>query len=161
MKKILICLILSLFLIGFVSAADLPKFTLPDGFDDVGDGIYIKYDSSKKPNQTFAILKYTEHDAGDFLINDTKYGYTTYNGTNDTAYHFADKKLGEKGSVEIIEIDGNRFIVESWDTLDSDDLDFNSTFKNLVQFNKLNNITPLNLTEILEQELSNQTIITK
>ena len=44
MKKILICLILSLFLIGIVSAADLPNFTIPNGFDDIGDGVYIKYD---------------------------------------------------------------------------------------------------------------------
>lgn len=48
MKKIAICLILSLFLIGFVSAANVANFKLPDGFDDVGDGVYIKYDSSKK-----------------------------------------------------------------------------------------------------------------
>ena len=128
MKKILICLILSLFLIGFVSAADLPKFNLPDGFDDVGDGIFIKYDSSKKPIQTFAIIEYTEHDAGDYLLNDSEYGYTIYNNTN---------------------------------ALKGDDLDFNATFNNLLQFNKLNNITPINATEIIEQELMNQTNSTK
>ena len=159
MKKILICLILGLFLIGFVSAVDLPKFTLPDGFDDVGDGIFIKYDSHKKPNQTFAILEYNEHDAGDFLLNDTKYGYTVYNGTNNT-YHFADEKLKEKGTVEIIELDGKKFIVESCDSLDGDDLDFTATFNNLLLFNKLNNITPLNITEIIEKDLANQTIVT-
>lgn len=156
MKKILVFLILSLFLIGFVSAVELPKFTLPDGFDDVGDGIFIKYDSSKKPNQTFAIIEYTEHDAGDYLLNDTDYGYTVYNSTNDT-YNFVDSKLKEKGSIELIEIDGKRFIVESWDALDGDDLDFTTTFNNLLQFNKLNNITPINATEIIENELLNQT----
>ena len=156
MKKILVILILSLFLIGFVSAVELPNFTLPDGFDDVGDGIFIKYDSSKKPNQTLAIIEYTEHDAGDYLLNDTDYGYTVFNSTNDT-YNFVDSKLKEKGTIELIEIDGKRFIVESWDALDGDDLDFTVTFNNLLQFNKLNNITPINATEIIENELLNQT----
>ena len=156
MKKIIVCLILSLFLIGFVSAVELPKFNVPDGFNDTGDGVFIKYDSFKKPNETLAVIEYTEHDAGDYLVNDTKYGYTVYNSTNNT-YNFVDKKLGEKGSIELIEIDGKRFSVESWDKLEGDDLDFTVTFDNLMEFNKLNNITPINATQIINLELLNQT----
>ena len=155
-KKVMICLILSLFLIGFASAADLPNFNFPDDFKDVGDGIFIKYDSSNKPLQTFAVIEYTVTDAGDYLLNDTDYGYTVYNSTNNT-FNFADEKLKEKGTIELIEIDGKKFIVESWDSLDGDKLDFKTTFNNILEFNKLNNITPLNITEIIDQDLANET----
>ena len=160
MKKILICLILSLFLIGFVSAADLPKFNMIDGFNDTGDGIFLKYGSDNKISQTFFILEYNEHDASDYLLNDTDYGYIVSNGTNDT-YNFVDKPLKEKGSIELIELDGKRFIVESWNPIEGDDHDFTDTFNNILQFNKLNNITPLNATEIIENELLNKTNSTK
>lgn len=160
MKKILLCLILSLFLIGCVSAANLPNFIMIDGFNDTGDGIFLKYDSNKKVEQTFFILEYNEHDAGDYLLNDTDYGYTVFNNTNDT-YNFVDEKLKEKGSIELIELDGKRYIVESWDAIKGDDHDFTGTFNNLLQFNKLNNITPINATEIIEKELLNQTNSTK
>ena len=155
-KKLLICLILSIFLIGFVSAADLPNLVFPDDFKDVGDGVYIKYDSSNLPEQTFAIIEYTQTDAGDYLLNDTEYGYKVYNSTNDT-YNFVDEKLKEKGSIELVEINGVKYIIESWNALDGDDLDFTVTFDNLLKLNKLNNLTPLNATEIIEQELTNQT----
>lgn len=160
MKKILLCLILSLFLIGFVSAADLPNVIMLDGFNDSGDGLYLKYDSNNKVAQTFFILEFNEHDAGDYLLNDTKYGYTVYNSTNDT-YNFVDEKLKEKGSIELIELDGKRFIVESWDAISGDDHDFTDTFNNLMQFNKLNNITPINATEVIQNELLNKTNSTK
>lgn len=147
MKKIAICLILSLFLIGFVSAANVANFKLPDGFDDVGDGVYIKYDSSKKPEQTFAIINYTKYDAQDYLKNDTKYGYTVYNATNNT-FNFVDEKLNEKGSIEIIEVNGQKYIVESWNAIGSDNKDFTATFNNLLEFNKMNNVTPINSTNM-------------
>ena len=161
MKKILICLILSLFLIGCVSASELPKFTMLDGYDDIGDGLYLKYGSNNKVVQTFFILEYNEHDAGDYLLNDTEYGYTVYNGTNDTYYNFVDEKLEEKGSIELVEFDGKKFIVESWDNIEGNNHDFNDTYNNLLKFNKLNNLKPLNATEIIEKELMNQTNSTK
>lgn len=160
MKKILLCLILSLFLIGCVSAIDLPNFVMMDGFDDAGDGVYLKHDSNNNVEQKFFILKFNEHDAGDYLLNDTKYGYNVFNSTNDT-YNFVDEKLKEKGSIEIIEVGGQRFIIESWNDIKGNDHDFTVTFNNLMQFNKLNNITPLNATEIIENELLNKTNSTK
>ena len=160
MKKILFCLILGLFLMGCVSAANLPDFAMVDGFNDTGDGIFLKYDSNKKVEQTFFILEYNVHDAGDYLLNDTEYGYTVFNSTNNT-FNFVDEKLKEKGCIELIEFEGKRYIVESWNDITGNDHDFTDTFNNLMQFNKLNNITPLNATEIIEKELLNQTNSTK
>ena len=111
MKKILLCLILGLFLIGFASAANLPNFKMIDGFNDTGDGLFLKYGSNNKVEQTFFILEYNEHDAADYLSNDTAYGYTIYNSTNGT-YNFVDKPLKEIGSIELIEFEGKRYIVE-------------------------------------------------
>ena len=156
LKKIAVCLILTLFLICAVSAANMTNFTLPDDFEDVGDGVYIKYDSAKKVEQTFAIIKYTQYDAEDYLKNDTSYGYTVYNGTNNT-FNFVDEKLNEKGSIELVEIDGQKYIVESWNAIDGNANDFTKTFQNLLDFNKLNNVKPINSTEVLANLTGNVT----
>ncbi|MDO5859632.1 hypothetical protein [Methanobrevibacter sp.] len=155
-KKIAVCLILSLFLVGCVCAANAVYFTLPDDFDDVGNGVYIKYDSSKKPEQTFAIINYTQYDAEDYLKNDTEYGYSVYNGTNET-FNFVDEKLSEKGSIEIIEVDGQKYIVESWNAIEGNNHDFTTTFQNLMEFNKLNNVKQVNATEVLNNLTTNET----
>lgn len=102
---------------------------------------------AKKPEQTFAIINYTKYDAQDYLKNDTKYGYTVYNATNNT-FNFVDEKLNEKGSIEIIEVNGQKYIVESWNAIGSDNKDFTATFNNLLEFNKMNNVTPINSTNM-------------
>ena len=153
-KKVMICLILSLFLIGFVSAADLPNLTFSDDFKDVGNGVFIKYDAFKKPEQTLAVIEFTTHDASDYLKNDTSYGYSVHNNTN-TTFNFVDEKLKEKGTIEMIEINGTKYIVESWDAIQGSNHDFTATDKNILNFNKLNNITPIGAAEAIE--LSNQT----
>lgn len=144
-RKFLIGLFLICMLIGAVSAVDLTQFTTPTDFEDVGDGVYVLYDSGKNPLQILSVVEFTEHDADDYLTNDTENEYTVFEGENST-YNFVDKSIDEKGSFEIIKVGNDKFIIDFAKRGIDNENDFNETFTNLLEFNKLNNVTPLNET---------------
>ena len=147
-KKIIIFSILTILLMGFVSAQGVSDFKFSGDFKDVGDGVYIKYDSKGNVEQTLAIISYSNHSGKDYFKNDTGYGYSANESKNST-FTFVDTVLKEQGSCEIINVSGNAFIVESWEPMDSKNA-FSETFNNLMEFNKLNNVTPVNVTEIIK-----------
>jgi len=138
-KKIVIFLVFSLVMVGVVSAVGITDFKAPDNFEDVGDGVYVLYDSSKNPNQILSVIAYTEHDAEDYITNDTENNYTVFEGENNT-YNFVDESVGEKGTFELIEVDGVKFIIDFAKRGIDDKTDFNETFNSLMEFNKLNNV---------------------
>ncbi len=139
LKKIMFFLILCLMMVGVVSAVDITSFTAPDNFEDVGDGVYVVYDSFKNPVQVLAVINYTEHDADDYVTNDSNNDYTVFEGENNT-YHFVDGSMDEKGSFELVEVDGVKFIIDFAKMGIDNKNDFNETFNNLMEFNKLNNL---------------------
>lgn len=129
---------------------DIASFTVPSNFEDIGSGIYVEYGKGNNPDQCMAILNYTKTDADDFYKNDTAYGYSTSDYKNNTT-NFIDKQLNEQGTFEFIKVDGKTFIIESWFSIDDKQKDFENTFQNLVEFNKLNNVTPVNASEIVSK----------
>lgn len=141
-KKVFLGLILCLMLICSVSAVDTTSFTVPDDFEDVGDGVYVLYDFMKNTDQILSVVSYTEHDADDYITNDTENGYTVYEYENNT-YNFVYKSMNEKGSFELIEFDGKKFIIDFTKSGVGDANDFNETFGNLMKFNELNSVTPI------------------
>ena len=149
-KKVIFLLILGLVTVGVAVAADNAtiSFEVPSDFEDVGDGVYVLYDVAKKPDQILSIVSFTEHDKEDYLTNDSTNNYTVFAYENGT-YNFVDKSMNEKGSFEIIEINGDKFIVDFAKEGIANEKDFNDTFKFLMEFNKLNknkNITIVNET---------------
>lgn len=138
-KKIVIFLIFSLVMVGVVSAVENTDFTAPEDFEDVGDGVYVLYDSFKNTDQVLSVITYTEHDAKDYITNDTENNYTVFKGENNT-YNFVDESIGEKGTFELIEVDGVKFIIDFAKRGIGDKNDFNETFDNLMEFNRLNDV---------------------
>ena len=140
-KKVIFLLVLGLIAMGVVVAAEnATAFNVPTGFEDLGDGVYVLYDTFKKPDQILSIVAYTEHDEDDYLANDTENNYTVYPCDNNT-FNFVDGSMNEKGTFEIIEVNGTKFIVDFVKEGIDNEKDFNDTFKNLMEFNKLNNVT--------------------
>ncbi len=141
-KKVFLGLILCFILVGAVSAVDITSFTALDDFEDVGDGVYVLYDTFKQPQQVLSVVAHTEHDAEDYLTNDTENGYTVYEYENNT-YNFVDESMDEKGSFELIEVDGKMFIVDFAKYGIDNEKDFNETFDDLMKFNELNGVEPI------------------
>ncbi|WP_405293991.1 hypothetical protein [Methanobrevibacter sp.] len=139
-KKILILVLATAMLIGAVSAADQSSFKVPTDFEDLGDGVYVLYDFAKNADEILSVVKYNEHDWKDYTTNDTKNNYVVVKDDNNT-YNYTDGSVNEIGSFELIEVDGNKFIVD-FSKVGAEN-DFSQTYNNLLEFNKLNNVTAI------------------
>ena len=139
LKKIILLLIISVTLIGAVSAADQTSFKVQSDFEDLGDGVYVIYDAFKNADEILSVVKFNEHDWKDYTTNDTENKYVVV-GENNT-YNFTDGSVNEVGSFELIEVDGDKFIIDYAKA--GNDEGLNQTFTKLIEFNKLNNVTPV------------------
>lgn len=139
LKRVILLLIISMALIGAVSAADQTSFKVQSEFEDLGDGVYVIYDAFKNADEILSVVEFNDHDWKDYTTNDTENKYVV-TGENNT-YNFTDGSVNEVGSFELIEVDGDKFIVDYAKTGNEDGL--NQTFTNLMEFNKLNNVTPI------------------
>lgn len=126
--------------IGAASAANQTSFKVPTDFEDIGDGVYVLYDSFKNADEILSVVKYSEHDWADYTSNDTGNNYTVHKDKNNT-YNFTDGSVNEIGSFELVEVKGDKFIIDFAKT--GADSDLSQTYSNLLEFNKLNNITPV------------------
>lgn len=141
-KKIIFGLLLTFVLIGAASAVNQTSFTAPNDFEDIGDGVHVLYDTFHNSDEVLSVVEYNKYDAKDYMTNDSENNYTVYKSQNNT-FNFVDKSMDEKGSFEVIEVNGVKFIVDFVKSGIDDENDFNDTFTNLMEFNKLNNVTPI------------------
>lgn len=139
LKKVVVFLIISLMMVGAVSAVKTTDFTVPNNFEDVGDGVYVIYDSLKEPAQILSVVEHREHDADDYLTNDSENNYTVFDAGNNT-YNFIDGSMNEKGSFELVEVNGSKFIIDFAKRGIGDKNDFSETYNYLMEFNKLNKV---------------------
>ncbi|WP_458403719.1 hypothetical protein [Methanobrevibacter sp.] len=142
-KKIFVISIISLVMISAAFAADLGIFSAPNSFEDLGDGVYALYDSSGNAEEILSVVEHNEHDWQDYTSNDTHNNYTVFKGENNT-YNYTDASQDESGSFELIEVNGTKYIIDFTKTGMDRQNGFTATYKNLMEFNKLNNVTPLN-----------------
>ena len=128
-------------MIGVVFAADLGSFKAPNNFKDLGDGVYVLYKAdNKNTDEVLSVVEYNEHDWKDYTSNDTNNSYTVFKGENNT-FNYTDGSQNEKGSFELIEVNGAKFIIDFTKSGIDNANDFTATYKNLMEFNKLNNVS--------------------
>lgn len=139
-KKIMLFLLFAMMIVGVASAANQTSFKTPTDFEDLGDGVYVLYDSFKNADEILSVVKYNGHDWKDYITNDTGNKYVVYKDKNNT-YNYTDGSVNEVGSFELVEVEGNKFIVDFAKTGAESDL--SNTYSNLLEFNKINNITPI------------------
>ena len=139
-KKIILFLLFAMMIVGAVSAADQTSFKTPTNFEDIGDGVYVLYDSFKNADEILSVVKYNAHDWKDYITNDTSNKYVVHKDKNNT-YNYTDGSVNEIGSFELVEVEGNKFIIDFAKTGTENDL--SNTYSNMLEFNKLNNLTPI------------------
>ncbi len=127
-----------------VAAIDVANVDVPAGFDDLGGGVFISQ-SFGKPDQFLTIVPFDDYYKADYLINDSSDGYFIFPYKNNT-FNYIEKSVNEQGTFEIIEFEGGKYIIDFSDESINDKNDFSGTYKWLVEFNKLNNVTAVNVT---------------
>jgi len=114
-------------------------FTIPSDYSkQSSDGKYFipkTYD-----NPRFIIIKYNGSD--DLFTNSSL--YELWEGSEKNTFYFSNHQISDIGAIELIEIDGEKFIVSSQYASTIKDEDYlNNAMKSILEFNQLNNVNPI------------------
>ena len=129
MKKIITAALLLFLLMGICFAANINDVKLPDGFTKQSDHV------AKNDKYELSINTYTDDDKDILFTNGD--GYNVITGEVNK---YTDKQVKHEGCFEIVEINGEKTIVEVYyDGLSNQDkcVDY------LNNFNELNNLKPI------------------
>lgn len=135
--KILIGVSIILLCLGVASAAHFNEmFTAPPGLEAMGYNDFVD-----RQGHNIMIMEYDDESVQTWFQNDTDPEYyvepsqdiqNIYIGLTDEDNYF----------LEVVEKDGTQYIVGSWTPNDSNN-DFKIIAENLKEFNKLNNVEPV------------------
>lgn len=137
MKLIKIGFVLAVLLLAMsmVSAMDYSDYTVPTLFNE-SNGYY----SYEADGFEFFMCKFNGEDGEmDFYFNDSE-NYTIVK--NDTIGNYTATSIDEVGAIEMVEIDGEKYIIECCYS-PIDESKFKECCDAIVEFNKLNDLTPL------------------
>ena len=138
-KKIILSIICLFLIIGAAYAAQ--EFKIPTDLHKISTSSYVD-----EKGHNLDIQNYSESSYKTWFENDTGYLVQKYKD-NDSFYLYADSsavdpnKAEAVGILEIVEHDGNKYIINSW-TPKEDKKDMDIIWENLLEFNKLNKLTP-------------------
>ena len=141
-KKIIILLLFTFLVIGAAYATQ--EFKVPNDLHKISVSTY-----ADEKGHNLVIENYTENSHKTWFENDTGYLVQKYSN-NDSFYLYADSsevdpnKAEAVGILEVVEIDRNKYIINSW-TPKEDNKDMELIWENLLEFNKLNKLTPIKI----------------
>jgi len=139
-KKIAILLLFTFLIIGAVYAVD---FKAPNGLEKLGQHGFVD-----KKGHNIDFQNYTDSSHKTWFENDTDYMVQKH---NDTFYIYADgsdvdpDKVEAVGILEVVEVDGEKYIVNSWTPNNNNEKDMQIIWNNILEFNKLNKLTPIKI----------------
>ena len=133
-KKIILLLLLIFLLLSTSYALSNNDLKAPSGLHKLG-----YYDFVDEKGHNIQIINYTDNTHKTWFENDTGYTVQPYE-KNNSFYLYADDE-NDCGVLEIIEYDGNKYIINSWTPNGSKDAE--NVVNNLMEFNKLNHLTPI------------------
>ena len=132
--KIVIGLLLMFLVIGTVCAAQYDDLKAPAGYEDMAAGISEKLDNQ----DVYFYVGEMEYNK-EVFDNDTTQTVTLL---EDNIYKFVDTALDDSGVQEKVKLDGKEYLVAIVDE-GSIDGDIDSYLTAMKEFNKLNNLIPL------------------
>ena len=139
MHRLIIVISILFLLIGIVAAADIAdKFTAPNGLEKVGTNGFVD-----RQGHNINVFEYTEDTKDTWFTNDTDYFVQPF---NDTCWIGVDDE-NDCYILEVVEKDDAKVLVSSWSANGPDETPIIQ--ENLLEFNKLNHLTPLKLDEVL------------
>lgn len=161
LSKICLLLIIITLTIGFVSAVDINEFKAPSNFESDGNcsfyelnslnlvdenGISIEIYTDESMKETAETLGIDEDDSdySSFFKNDTSLNYTVESSDDENIFSFYDGTNEIKGYVELVKVGDEEVCIESEIDSNASDDKLKQSLDVLKEFNKLNNLKPLN-----------------
>lgn len=131
--KILIAAAAIILMIGIVSAANpVDIFKAPSGLTASGNDTFVD-----GQNHNIQIYNYTDELCSKWFKNDSGFSISQYKNEN----FFSENSENHYGILEIVEKDGNKYIIDSWTSKNPNES--NTLKKNLEEFNNANGLKPI------------------
>ena len=128
--------------IGIAAATDADNLKVPEGWESIGGGSYHEIGDSPGEGSGRNMMEYTDSNCNEFFENGTDDYYIFKN--DDGSYNFTDWTVNrDEGCFEVVEIDGNQYFLFFSTNIDNDYSSELSIFDVMLEFNKLNNLTPI------------------
>lgn len=153
-KKILFALLVSALLMGSVCAASVNGFNIDNTYKNVYSSDYYSVYANDNQDSGILVFKNVNDDIYDDTVNDdvldnliqhdgreyiTPDDDLSLNKTSDNIATFIDHDHATHGASEVINVDGEQFIVVSW-AKDSSNIDTAKLVSILNDFNTKNNV---------------------
>ena len=143
-KGIIIAITLLILTIGIVAATDVNNLKVPDGWESTGSGNYHEIGDSpgQGSGRNMMVMEYNDANCGDFFENGTDDYYIYKN--SDSSYNFTDWVVGgQEGCFEVVDVDGKQYLLFFSSNIDNDYSGKMSIYDTMLEFNKLNNLKPV------------------
>ena len=146
-KTIIILTILCLFVLPASYAALNSGLNAPDEFekaDNWDNAIYDIYSLKNDKSVELEICKYDEELYNTLFKDDTSNGYSVTD-LGDNVFMGKDNDLKDGYVLEVIEYNGNKYIVHTYLSDNPNNDQIKDSLKYLTEFNKLNNVEPISI----------------
>ena len=135
--KILTGLLLMFLLIGTVTAFEIDSLKTTDDYTDIQDKC-----ATYTTNENRFIFVEQMNDYADFFVNDTATQFMVI-PVEDNIFYFEDDGIQQYGYQEMVNIDGDYYMVSVNQLSKLSPSEKNEFLKDLQEFNKLNNLEPV------------------
>lgn len=139
LTKISLAILVLICAIGMVAAAEISDIKVADGFENQGDGDY----ENDATHIDIDIMD--EKDAGplaDVFKNDSNVKYTITPGKLNNTFNYTDGVNEQAGIDELVKINDKEYVIE-FSADDDDNVSLDDIYDALEEFNKLNDLTPI------------------
>ena len=136
-KIILASLLIIIVCVGIVVAANVDDFTFPAPLTKTASGVY-----NDGTGQNILVVEFTDENKESWL---TPSSTNIIEEKENNTYQFEETELDEYGWIEVIEHNGDKYIVISWTPHTDNPTYQDATHENLIKFNELNHIEPITI----------------
>lgn len=134
-KKIILATLLIFLILGTAYATTVDDFKAPNGWENKGHGTFFGPNLGESLN----VMEYTDENVKDFIDNDF---VTIQKDSSTNIMTYKDSDLKQHGVMEVIEVGGSKFIVQSGAGEQSTTTD-DALLATLNNFNQVNNVKPI------------------
>lgn len=139
---LIIIALLAIIMTPSTPTTDITNMNMPNGWDNRGDGFYVKENYATGLNEGLQVMNATNDLINDYKTNNTDDHYEVTAKSNNT-YSYYDGLNSEFGYFEVIEIEGNQYFINYHYPVEILDDPNTETENVLNEVNQLNGFEPI------------------
>ncbi|WP_405290549.1 hypothetical protein [Methanobrevibacter sp.] len=139
LTKISLAILILICAVGMVAAVEISDIKVAEGFENLGAGNYV----NDANNVYIDIINEKEvKPLKSIFENDSNVKHTVVPGKLNNTFNYTDGVNLQAGIDELVKINDKEYVIEFY-AYDDDNVSMDKIYDALEEFNKLNNLTPI------------------